>query len=783
MEEHKNRSPAAVTNGTPKAAAAAAGGSKAKGGRAGASPQAATPGSASKSKGSARAGRSRAKATHKAAAASAPAATPDTSRAVFSPFVDATSGPAWPFTAGAPIAATAGLTASAQAVSQEQQQELLSEQWLYQQHLLESEHRRQHQQLLLQQQHQQQQMLAMMRGSGSASRSPMAQVPLPARGLNPLANPSRLSSGSGGLIGAGSDGLLPRTISVDAATAAAAQQAAAANPSLAIRPLTLLERSGSLGGAGSLYRSLTAPSMSGYVADLMPNPDLMGMTGDRGQVGRDFFLLPEDYMQDIASELMLEGNSPLAAAAATGAAASAFAQSPKVRQLSIGAAAAAAGVTVGTPRSIATRSSSGSGGRAGALPASAGDLIQSRTPTSAAAHARMAAAAAAAAGGSGSPQVFQHQGATEEQMLFTTWRDVDASQALANPGSPMTRAALAASNPMVLGQLVGGSGSLMFPSGSSAAHSLLLPYNSLSLTGDQQMLFLKGSGNLGTAGGAARVGDALLLPPQYSHRLVSASSAAAALAAASAPAGVQAGLVNPGVQMTGSTANALANDLLLRSAVRRASSNAQAAAAAAAAASLGMTLPPGTAAADGQQLPPVPALRLTPPSLPTAPAAPLTPVPVGSPSAILAAAAVGANMRTISSITNDLTAGVTLATAAPAATTAAGCDAGSPTADIAPTATLTNIDNNILAGSPGAEGSPRLRRDDSMGRVTRARTKANQHSDSTQDEAGGMLQREDSGVSHPKKRARLGVEPAGVVAMEVAAVVAGSKPTGPALGL
>jgi hypothetical protein len=46
-----------------------------------------------------------------------------------------------------------------------------------------------------------------------------------------------------------------------------------------------------------------------------------------------------------------------------------------------------------------------------------------------------------------------------------------------------------------------------------------------------------------------------------------------------------------------------------------------------------------------------------------------------------------------------------------------------------------------------------------------------------------MLQRDDSGVSHPKKRARLGVEPAGVVAMEVAAVVAGSKPTGPALGL
>jgi hypothetical protein len=52
-----------------------------------------------------------------------------------------------------------------------------------------------------------------------------------------------------------------------------------------------------------------------------------------------------------------------------------------------------------------------------------------------------------------------------------------------------------------------------------------------------------------------------------------------------------------------------------------------------------------------------------------------------------------------------------------------------------------------------------------------------------QDEAGGMLQREDSGVSHPRKRARLGVKPAGVVAMEVAAAAAGSKPTGPAVGL
>jgi hypothetical protein len=45
------------------------------------------------------------------------------------------------------------------------------------------------------------------------------------------------------------------------------------------------------------------------------------------------------------------------------------------------------------------------------------------------------------------------------------------------------------------------------------------------------------------------------------------------------------------------------------------------------------------------------------------------------------------------------------------------------------------------------------------------------------------LERVDSGVTHPKKRARLGVAPAGVVDMGAAAMAAGSNPTGPAHGL
>jgi len=683
----------------------------------------------------------RAKRVAKPTAASASAAdAADASKVTFSPFSGAVPAP-WP--------AAAGLAASAQALNQAQQQELLQEQWQYQQQLLDSEQQRQQELLLLQHQ-QQQQMLRMMK----TQRPQLMQ--LPNRNLMSLSNSGNLPALSTG----GANPSLPRAISVDAAAAAAAAGGALGTAqTLAIKPLTVLEGQQAGGGpvatagslsslGGSLYRSLTAPSMSGYIADLLPQPDYMQlMNHPEGGSGRDFFFLPDDA--DMA-ELLLQdatGTPPAATAAAAAAGGFQSAASPRV-------AAGAAGMTSALQQQVqgqhvagrvrASASSDGSGSRS-----NSGDVllipVQTGTPTSAsAAYARLASTS--------SPQHRRGQGSsglTEEQLLFSTWRDIEAQgsmglNTLAHSGS--------------LGPL---RHNMLLPSGSNA-HGWLLQYPQQH----DQLLLIRPAGSAGLG----RAGEAVLLPAQSllsnHQRLLGASGLmpGGGNSPVAAGAGGAAGLAAP----PGLSGSQL---LVSAAALRRASSNAQGAA--------GGGSPP-----EGAQLPQVAALRLAPPTLIDAAAV----TPQG-------AAGAAVSMRTISSVTNDLTA------AAHDAPAAEVLPAAPPLSHVAPKVEAaghlnnvnTSINNNtavtdapaaIAAGVGASATFSPADRQDSVGRVTRAKARTAAAAGGAPDSRQNSLDRTDSdAAAHPKKRARLDAAPPAMVAAEAAARAAGSLPTGPAQGV
>jgi hypothetical protein len=507
---------------------------------------------------------------------------------------------------------------------------------------------------------------------------------------------------------------------------------------------------------GSLYRSLTAPSMSGYISDLLPNPDhmMLAHAEGNGPCTSDFFLVPDEYM-DVAEFLLQDANTPPAAAAAAGAAAGPFHSSPTTTRVGAGA-----GAGVGTPR--ARGSSSGR--------ANSGDMLvdtsaPTGTPTSAAAYSRLAAAAAAAAAaGANSPHSLRPSGLnsnsnalTEEQMLFASWRDLEP-QGSAGGAQPAGPAGVLANMVNPSGQYSHLQHSVLGPASSNAA-SILLPYGSQA--NDHLLLVRSSGGSLTGPSGVTRVGDALLLPAQFQHRLVSAAMPAAAVTAGAAAAAAAA--------VTGPPSGGLGHSQLLMSALRRASSNAQSAAGAAAA---------------HLQLPPVPALRLTPPAVPAAAA---TAAP-----AVAQLSAAAASMRTISSVTNDLTASLMDGQLSPPSLSVpaiAAAGVGSPSVHNTSAAFAhNNLTNNNSAHVVGRSADPhegRAQSDDSSEpRLTRSRSKVAATAIGGPDSSSAKLKRVDSDVTHPKKRAKLGaVAPAGMAEMEAAALAGSSKPTGPAQGM
>lgn len=648
---------------------------------------------------------------------------------------------------------------------------------------------------------------------------------------------------SGLLHNTGPSPLLPRTISVDTAVTRVSGAggvglgvAGGAMPAHSMRALSALQEEdegdagimlppgaaavhaggagSSLMGAGTLYRSLTAPSMSGYLGYLLPRAESIiaisprhpqhdmhaarggatagaggpagghlaagTATGGARSPGRDFFMMPDEYM-DMA-ELLLQdaAATPPAAAAAAAAAASAFARSPT-------AAAAAANVKADPESSSAATGSDMSG-----------DKAQPATPNSAAAVA-VARLGLAAAGGAiaHSPRALsrQLQGAsppgtlTDEQALFTAWRDQEAG---ARGGQLLP----AGTSGGVL--LPGASGSMAHHLSSNSSLQFLqfpstLQHQTSAGAGSEQALLIRGSGSLSHAASGLGLGsrDAFLLPGQ--HALVGAGSlgglqsmASAATAAAAAAA----------------AATGLSTGQLLQSAMAlpKASSSAAAAVVAAAAGSTG-----AATAAGLTQLPPVPALRLTPPSL-------TSDLPAPNPAAAAAAAAAAtaaaaANMRTISSVTNDLSAALLMNSSneapaagvpAAAAATATGQHAASPTANN----DVMDLEGHTNDGAGGvgvevSEEEPQaapVMREDSLGRITRARSKgavvgagggvsdgvSGGVSDRPTTTHSHLLERSDSGVTHPKKRARVGPAPGAMAAAGAAGAEAASKPTGPA---